>query len=79
MELTEKQVLINTNGYIKNINDIMKIKINDFLRLQDISYISYTPSLRMGVADYNGQGETVGGIVVLRYQSDTYKTIQLIK
>lgn len=33
----------------------------------------------MGVADYNGQRETVGGIIVLRYQTDTYKTIQLIK
>jgi Cu(I)/Ag(I) efflux system membrane protein CusA/SilA len=80
IEISEKQVLINTNnGYIKNINDIMKIKINDFLRLKDIGYITYTPSLRMGVADYNGQGEVVGGIVILRYQSDTYKTIQLIK
>jgi len=79
IELAEKQVLINTNGYINNINDIMKIKINNFLRLQDIGYISHTPALRMGVADYNGQGETVGGIVILRYQADTYKTIQLIK
>lgn len=79
LEISEKQVLINTNGYIKSINDIMKIKVNNFLKLRDIAYISEVPALRMGVADYNGDGQVVGGIVVIRYSTDTYKTLELIK
>ena len=79
IEISEKQVLINTNGYIKTIDDIMKIKVKDFLKLGDICYISEVPALRMGVADYNGEGQVVGGIVVIRYSADTYKTLQIIK
>jgi Cu(I)/Ag(I) efflux system membrane protein CusA/SilA len=60
-----------------------KIELQDIVKSIEesniIGYITYTPSLRMGVADYNGQGEVVEGIVILRYQSDTYKTMQLIK
>ncbi len=79
LEISEKQILINTNGYIKSIDDIMKIKVNNFLKLRDIAYISEVPALRMGVADYDGDGQVVGGIVVIRYSADTYKTIESIK
>jgi len=38
-----------------------------------------TPALRMGIADFNGLGDTVGGIVIMRFGADAYKTIQRVK
>lgn len=79
IEIANKQTFIQTSGYINNVNHLMEISLREGIKLKDVGYIVETPSLRMGTADYNGMGEVVGGIVVLRSGTDTYTTLKKIK
>jgi Cu(I)/Ag(I) efflux system membrane protein CusA/SilA len=75
--------MVQAKGYIKNIEDIGKLVISTKgavpLTLGDIGRVEMTPSGRRGVADLNGQGEVVGGIVMVRYGEDVYSAIKRIE
>jgi Cu(I)/Ag(I) efflux system membrane protein CusA/SilA len=75
--------IITANGYLKTIEDIenITIQLNSSipLKLKDIANIQIVPANRRGMADLNGQGEVVGGIVVVRYKENTYEVIKNIK
>ena len=47
--------------------------------LRDVATIQFGPDMRRGIAEANGQGETVGGIVVVRYGANAYQVIQDVK
>ena len=79
IDISSLTTIIQTKGYFKSLKDIALIPINENLKLKDIASINIVPSLRMGTTDYNGQGNTVGGIVIIRQNADTYQTIQKIK
>jgi len=49
------------------------------IRLVDVAVVQVGPEMRRGIAEWNGQGETVGGIVVVRYGADTRSVIELVK
>jgi len=75
--------IVQANGYIKNLEDIRKLVVATKggvpLTLGDIGRVELTPAPRRGMADLNGQGEVVGGIVLVRYGADVYSSIQRIK
>jgi Cu(I)/Ag(I) efflux system membrane protein CusA/SilA len=75
--------IIQAKGYLRDIEDIENISIKTtnttVLKLKDIASINITPSSRRGLADLNGEGEVVGGIVVVRFGEDTYRVIQDVK
>lgn len=75
--------MIQAKGYVKNLDDIRKLvvttKDNTPLTLGDIARVELTPAARRGMADLNGEGEVVGGIVVVRYGADVYATIKRIE
>ena len=75
--------IITASGYLKTIKDIedITLKVNSTiaLKIKDIANVQIVPSNRRGMADLNGQGETVGGIVVVRYGENTYDVIKRIK
>jgi len=75
--------MIQARGYLKNINDIENITIktngNIPLKIKDIAEVNITSANRRGMADLNGQGETVGGIVVVRYGENPYAVIKAVK
>ena len=47
--------------------------------LRDVAQVTDRPEIRRGLADWNGEGETVGGIVVVRAGADTRSTIERVK
>ena len=47
--------------------------------LRDVAKVQFGPDERRGIAELNGQGETVGGIVVVRYGANAYQVIQAVK
>ena len=49
------------------------------IRLDDVAVVQVGPEMRRGIAEWNGQGETVGGIVVVRYGADTRSVIDRVK
>ncbi len=88
LELAEAEYMVRFSGYIKSLDDIRLISVPTLRRrmsissvlLDDIaSEIRIGPAARRGIADLNGQGEVVGGIIVMRYGENVLDTIDAVK
>ncbi|MCK4875866.1 MAG: efflux RND transporter permease subunit, partial [Sulfurimonas sp.] len=75
--------MVSAKGYVKDLDDIRALVVKTQngipVTIGDIARVEVTSTIRRGVADLNGEGEVVGGIVMLRYGSDVYESIQKIK
>ncbi|OCL88446.1 Cation efflux system protein CusA [Aliarcobacter thereius] len=75
--------IISARAYLKNKFDIENITIkvlnNTPLKIKDIAEVNITSNERRGVAELNGEGEVVGGIVVTRYGADVHSVIKSVK
>ena len=75
--------IIQARGYASSIKELQEItiKVNGVtpIKLKDVGEVTLVPEPRRGVADYNGEGEVVGGIVLVRYKENPYEVIQKIK
>ena len=75
--------MIQAKGYLKSIVDIenITVKTNNSipLKIKDIAQVNITSTNRRGMADLNGEGDTVGGIVVVRYGENPYAVIKAVK
>jgi Cu(I)/Ag(I) efflux system membrane protein CusA/SilA len=84
VEMGEREYMVRGLGYVKDIRDLEKIPLGTGrggtpLYLSDVANITIGPEIRRGLADWNGEGETVGGIVVVRSGADTLSTIARVK
>ena len=84
LEMAETEYMVRGLGYIKSEDDIKKISVGvnrngTPIQIKDIGYVHLGPELRRGLAEYNGIGETVGGIVVMRYGENALKVIKNVK
>ncbi len=80
VEMAEAEYMVRATGYIKNIKDLETIPLGvnqngTPLLLKDVADIQRGPQMRRGIAELNGEGETVGGIVVMRFGENAQKTI----
>ncbi len=75
--------VVQANGYVENLDDIRKLVVTTKagvpITLGDIARVELTPAPRRGMADLNGNGEVVGGIVLARYGEDVYSMIKRVK
>lgn len=82
-EMSDMSYIIRGLGYIKNINDIEDIAVKNYnsipVRVKDIGSVQMGGDLRLGIFDQNGEGEVVGGIVVMRYGENADKVITAVK
>jgi len=82
-EMSDMAYIVRGLGYIKNIKDVESIAIKNFnsvpVRLKDIGSVQMGGDLRLGIFDQNGEGEVVGGIVVMRYGENADKVIKAVK
>ncbi|MBL0199441.1 MAG: efflux RND transporter permease subunit [Chitinophagaceae bacterium] len=82
-EMSDMAYIIRGLGYIKNKDDIEAIAVgNDNgipVRVKDIGTVQMGGDLRLGIFDENGEGEVVGGIVVMRYGENADKVINAVK
>ncbi|WP_370978973.1 efflux RND transporter permease subunit [Agaribacterium sp. ZY112] len=84
IEMAEAEYMVRASGYLQNKNDLanIPIKVNPTgtpLLLKDIADIQLGPQMRRGIAELNGEGETVGGIVVMRFGENAQTTIDGVK
>ena len=84
LEVAEKEFMIRGLGYIDSAEDIRKIALGvdpagTPILLQDVARVGVGPDIRRGLADWNGEGEIVGGIIVVRSGADTLGVIQSVK
>ena len=84
IEIAEKEFMIRGLGYFESMDDIRKVALGvgptgTPILLEDVARVGMGPDIRRGLADWNGEGETVGGIVIVRYGADTQKVIAAVK
>lgn len=84
VEMGETEFMIRGLGYIQGIDDLYNIPlgVNDKgvpILLRNLATVKLGPELRRGVADLNGQGEVVGGIIVMRYGENALEVIENVK
>jgi Cu(I)/Ag(I) efflux system membrane protein CusA/SilA len=84
VEMGETEFMVRGLGYIKSIDDLYSVplKVDDRgvpILLRNVATVTIGPELRRGVADYNGQGEVVGGIIVMRYGENALQVIDNVK
>ncbi len=75
--------LITVEGYLKSIADIENITLKSdgthIVKVKDVAEVTLSSQNRRGLADLNGQGEVVGGIVVVRFGENPYRVIREVK
>ena len=84
VEMGEAEYMVRASGYLKNRADLENIPLGmnangTPLLLRDIADINIGPQMRRGIAELNGEGETVGGIIVMRYGDNAQQTINGVK
>jgi Cu(I)/Ag(I) efflux system membrane protein CusA/SilA len=84
LELSEREFILRVRGYISSLDDLKKIAVglgdNGVpILLRDVANIQFGPEMRRGIAELNGEGETVGGIVVVRYGANPRQVVQDVK
>jgi Cu(I)/Ag(I) efflux system membrane protein CusA/SilA len=84
MELAETEFMVRSKGYLKSLDDIRNIPLGVSpdhipIRVADVANVALGPELRRGIADWNGEGETVGGIVIIRYGGNAQQIIRDVK
>ena len=75
--------IIQANGYLKGEEDLENLAIKQVngqpIKIKDIARVVKTGANRRGMADLNGKGEVVGGIVVVRFGENPYRVIKDVK
>ncbi len=75
--------IIKTSGYLKSIEEIENLPVRTQnsipVKIKDIATVQMAGESRLGIFDYNGEGEVVGGIVVLRYGENADEVIRKVK
>ncbi len=84
IEMAEAEYMVRASGYLKNRQDIESIPLGynqngTPLLLKDLAEITIGPQMRRGIAELNGEGEVVGGIVVMRFGENAQQTINGVK
>ncbi|WP_435954610.1 efflux RND transporter permease subunit [Dryocola sp. BD626] len=83
IEMGEAEYMVRTAGYLKNLEDFKKVVITTRegvpVMLADVATLRLGPEIRRGVAEYNGEGEVAGGIIVMRYGKNALETIDAVK
>jgi copper/silver efflux system protein len=84
MELSEREYMVRGLGYLKSVGDIEQVVVGATragtpIRVAELGRVSVGPANRRGIADLDGRGDAVGGIVVMRSGQNALTTIDAVK
>ena len=84
IEMAEAEYMVRARGYIQSVQDLESIPValspaGTPVQLADIAEIRLGPELRRGIAELNGEGEVVGGVVIMRWGENALATIDAVK
>lgn len=84
IEMGEAEYMVRAKGYLSSTSDLQKIPLGVSstgtpLQLADVAEIRVGPQMRRGIAELDGEGEVVGGIVVMRVGENALSTISAVK
>ncbi|MFS2197807.1 efflux RND transporter permease subunit [Pseudomonas sp. Pseusp3] len=84
LEMAETEFIVRASGYLKSLNDFRAIPLKLGagrvpVTLGDVATIQTGPEMRRGISELDGEGETVGGVVILRSGKNARQTIAAVK
>jgi Cu(I)/Ag(I) efflux system membrane protein CusA/SilA len=83
VELSGREYMVRGRGYVKSIADLEKLVLKAEggtpIQVKDVATVALGPEIRRGVADLDGQGDVVGGIVVMRQGENALSVIDRVK
>ena len=84
IEWSGTEFMVRAKGYVKSTDELDKVvdkasETGTPVLLRDVATVAVGPQIRRGVADFNGEGDTVGGIVVMRHGENALNVIERIK
>jgi len=84
IEMAEAEYMVRATGYISGIEDLegVPLGMNEQgtpILLKDVADIRVGPQMRRGIAELNGEGEVVGGVIIMRFGENALTTIQGVK
>ncbi|WP_431064224.1 efflux RND transporter permease subunit [Methylotuvimicrobium sp.] len=84
IEMAETEYMVRGLGYIQSIDDINGIPLGvdangTPIRIQDVAHVHVGPELRRGLVELNGEGETAGGVVIMRFGENAKATIDGVR
>ncbi|USE71295.1 CusA/CzcA family heavy metal efflux RND transporter [Pseudoalteromonas maricaloris] len=84
IEMAEAEYMVTSTGYIQSVKDIEAIPLGQAVKgtpltIADVASVNIGPQMRRGIAELNGEGEVVGGVVVMRFGENAQKTIDGVK
>ncbi|MDT8069529.1 MAG: CusA/CzcA family heavy metal efflux RND transporter [Terriglobia bacterium] len=85
IEFSGREYMVRGRGYIRSLDDIRNIVVMNNpqtgtpVRVGDLATVTFGPDIRRGVAELNGEGETVGAVVIMRFGENAEKVIERVK
>ena len=85
VEFSGREYMVRGRGYVKNLSDVENVVVGTNettgtpVLVKNLGKVVMGPDIRRGVAELDGEGETVGGIVVMRYGENALKVIDRVK
>ena len=84
IEMAEAEYMIRATGYVDSIEDLERIPLRTTddgipILLRDVARVRFGPDLRRGIGELNGEGEAVGGVIVMRFGGNALATIDRVK
>ena len=84
IEASGREFMVRGRGYVKSVGDLDQIVLRTDARgtpvlLRDVGHVALGPEMRRGVSDLDGEGEAVGGIVVMRHGENAREVIRRVK
>ncbi len=84
LELAEAEYMVRARGYLKTLDDFRSIPVGlgdngTPILLRDVATVQLGPETRRGIAELDGEGEVVGGVIVLRSGANAASTIEAVK
>jgi copper/silver efflux system protein len=84
LEFAGREYMVRGRGYLKSVEDIQQVSLGATpagtpLRVADVAEVRLGPDIRRGVAELDGKGEVVGGIVVMRFGENALRVIDRVK
>src|SRR5262249_17971229 len=76
--------MVRASGYLKSLDDFRAIPVGlgqngTPILLKDLAWVQRGPEIRRGISELNGQGEAVGGVIIMRFGKNALDTIRAVK
>ncbi|MEZ5553565.1 MAG: efflux RND transporter permease subunit [Pseudomonadales bacterium] len=84
IEMAEAEYMVRSTGYLKGLEDLalVPVSVDDKgvpVLLKDVAQLRIGPQMRRGIAELDGEGEVVGGVIVMRMQGNASSTIEAVR